>query len=146
MARRGAVVVIDGDRVALIERRSPRSEGIYYLFPGGHLEEGESSADAAQREAVEELGLIVRIERLLAIGAHHGNEQHYYLASVAGGTFGTGAGEELRPDPTHPNGTYTPVWLGREELMRCDIRPKSLATLLHGRGEMDSTTIIRITD
>ena len=146
MARRGAVVVIDGDRVALIERHSPRQEGVYYLFPGGHLEEGETPADAARREAAEELGLIVHIERLLAIGAHRGNEQHYYLASVAGGTFGTGVGEEMLPDQNHPNGTYTPVWLGREELLRHDVRPRSLAMLLHAGGELGGTTIVRITD
>lgn len=146
MARRGAVIVIDGDRVALIERDSPRSEGTYYLFPGGHLEEGESSADAAQREATEELGLIVHIERLIAIGIHRGNEQYYYLASVVGGTFGTGAGEEMLPDQNHPNGAYTAVWLQREELLLHDVRPKSLATLLHAGGEMDSNIIVRIAD
>lgn len=143
---RGAVVVIDQDRVALIERTSPRNSTPYYLFPGGHLEEGETPADAARREAAEELGLIVHIERLLAVSTYRGNEQHYYLASIVSGAFGTGEGEEVRPNAEHPNGTYTPVWLGRDDLLVKEVLPKSLATLLHSGGEKDLTTVLRITD
>ena len=143
---RGAVVLIDADRIALIERKSPRNAGPYYLFPGGHLDERETPADAARREAFEELGVVVHIERLLAVSTYHGNEQHYYLASMVSGTFGSGAGEEMRPDATQPNGAYTPVWLRREELLRRDVRPKSLAMLLHVRGEEDLTTVVHITD
>ena len=146
MARREAVIVIDRNRVALIERNSPRDAGPYYLFPGGHLEEGETPADAARREACEELGLVVHIERLLAVSAYRGNEQHYYLASIVSGAFGTGDGEEMRQDATQPGGTYAPIWLGREELLRRDVRPKSLATLLHAGAEANLTTVLRIND
>ena len=103
-------------------------------------------ADAARREATEELGLVVHIERLLAVSTYRGNEQHYYLASVVGGTFGTGHGEEMRPDAIQASGGYTAVWLGREELLRRDVRPKSLATLLHAGAEATLTMALHIDD
>jgi len=99
---RGAVVVLDGERVALIERRVPERDTPYYLFPGGQVEAGETPEGAARREALEELGLQVRIERLLAVSAFRETEQRYYLATVEGGVFGSGQGEELANAADHP--------------------------------------------
>ena len=127
---RAAVVLVEGDKVALIRRLAPGGPHPYYLFPGGGLETGETPEQAARREAWEELGLAVRIERLLAVGVHRGNRQHYYLARASGGAFGSGGGEEMACTLDHPRGTYTPVWLPLAELGRHDARPRSLAALL----------------
>jgi hypothetical protein len=43
------------------------------------------------------------------------------------GQFGTGAGQELTSDPSSARGSYRPIWLTRQELMRYDIRPHALA-------------------
>lgn len=51
---RGSVVIVRDGSVALIKRLNDR--GLYYVFPGGGVEDGESPADAAVREAREELG------------------------------------------------------------------------------------------
>jgi len=56
---RGAVVIVDDEKVALIER--VRGGRTYYLFPGGGTEEGETPEDAARREACEELALSVQL-------------------------------------------------------------------------------------
>jgi len=104
---RGAVVVLDGERVALIERRVPERDTPYYLFPGGQVEAGETPEGAARREVLEELGLQVRIERLLAVSAFRETEQRYYLATVEGGVFGSGQGEELANAADHPKCSQT---------------------------------------
>ena len=52
----GAVVVCDGRCLAL--RRADNGD---WVFPKGHLEEGEEPADAAAREVREETGLEVEI-------------------------------------------------------------------------------------
>lgn len=143
---RAAVVVVDRGWVALIERRSALNAQPYYLFPGGGVEAGEAPEDAARREAAEELGVVVRLDGLLAMGAWRDAEHYYYLARIVGGAFGVGNGEEMRTDVAHPNGSYTAVWLRREELPRRDVRPKSLAALLAAEAVSALTAVLRIED
>ena len=50
--RQAGGVVLLGDQVVL--RRTARGE---YLFPKGHLEEGETEEETALREVAEETGL-----------------------------------------------------------------------------------------
>jgi 8-oxo-dGTP diphosphatase len=47
-------------RVLLIRRANPPLAGLW-TFPGGGVEAGETVADAARREAMEETGLTVRL-------------------------------------------------------------------------------------
>ena len=52
-------VVLDGDRVLLVQRRNPPDAGLWG-FPGGHVEPGETALEAAARELAEETGVIAR--------------------------------------------------------------------------------------
>src|SRR6266540_4217155 len=52
---RSAVIIVEHDQVALIER--VRDRRTYYVFPGGTIEDGETAQAAAIREAYEELGV-----------------------------------------------------------------------------------------
>ncbi|MTH78937.1 NUDIX hydrolase [Paracoccus aestuariivivens] len=52
-------VLLDGDRVLLVQRRNPPDAGLWG-FPGGHVEPGETALDAAARELSEETGVIAR--------------------------------------------------------------------------------------
>ncbi|MFN2427429.1 MAG: NUDIX hydrolase [Candidatus Binatia bacterium] len=54
----GAVVLHEG-RLLVVERGNPPGEGIWAL-PGGSVELGETLAEAAEREVLEETGLVVR--------------------------------------------------------------------------------------
>lgn len=54
----GAVVVRD-DRVLLIKRGKPPSEGMWAI-PGGRVELGETLQEAVERELREETGIVVR--------------------------------------------------------------------------------------
>jgi 8-oxo-dGTP diphosphatase len=57
----GAVVLQDG-RVLLVRRRRPPAEG-QWAIPGGRVNLGESLVSAAEREILEETGLIIRAVR-----------------------------------------------------------------------------------
>ncbi|UBV43296.1 NUDIX domain-containing protein [Deinococcus taeanensis] len=64
------LVAQDGAGRVLLGRRSGSAygEGLWGL-PGGHVEPGESLAQAAAREALEEVGLSVEPAALVALGA-----------------------------------------------------------------------------
>lgn len=124
MSYRAAIVLLNEDKIALIERH--RQGRHYFTFPGGHIEEGESPEQAALREAEEELGLRVTIQRLLAIIWWQGQPQYYYLVKADEGVFGVGKGEEMQG--IHPEkGSYTPVWMRVEDLLYQPVLPRSMA-------------------
>lgn len=112
--RAGIIVLVDG-RLALIERVRTPDSAPYWVVPGGGVEPGEAPAETAVREAWEELGLDVRLrsEEATVVARTDDHVEHYFLADVVGGTFGTGTGPEW--DPGRGRGTYTPVLLSLEE-------------------------------
>lgn len=110
MRNRAAVVIVKDEQVCLIKRVV--KDSVYYVFPGGGIEEGESPEEAAVREAYEELGLNVKVKECLAKVLFHGI-QYYFEAEVLAGTFGTGHGEEYHSTSSE-RGSYTPCWIKLE--------------------------------
>jgi 8-oxo-dGTP pyrophosphatase MutT (NUDIX family) len=130
MPRRAAALIIHDGQVALIERRGSRRGALYYLFPGVGVEDGESPAEAAIREVVEETGLQITVERLVALGAYLGDRQFYFTAAIIGGSFGSGQGPEM-VGPLDPDaGSYTPVWKPIADLARLPVYPPDVAALV----------------
>jgi len=74
-------IVFWGDKVVL--RRNPKG---HWLFPKGHIEEGESLEDTAIREVAEELGLRARIvDKAGVVHFSYGDddyEVHFFLMEV----------------------------------------------------------------
>lgn len=131
MRIRAGVVLVENGKVALIERH--RGGRHYYVFPGGGVDEGETTEQAAIREMEEETGLQVTLERKLAEIYFGLSEQVYYLAERLDGKFGTGTGEEFTDsDPDDPTeGVYIPVWMPLEELPRHEnVYPADVAALV----------------
>jgi 8-oxo-dGTP pyrophosphatase MutT (NUDIX family) len=58
-----AAVVMNGARLLLCQRPEGKRHGGLWEFPGGKVLEGESFADAARREMIEELGVHARSVR-----------------------------------------------------------------------------------
>ena len=92
-------IVVDGDRVLLVERGREPLRG-YWSIPGGVLETGEKLIDAVRRETLEETGLeiepvsVVEIfERIIHDQAGTA-EYHYvlvdYFCRVTGGELAAG--------------------------------------------------------
>jgi len=122
---RGSAVIIEEDKVALIKRNRDGEE--YYVFPGGGIEKGESPEQATIREAFEELGVRIDVIDYLGTVAFSG-EQHYFLAKIVDGHFGTGHGEEY--EENRNRGLYEPMWIPISKLESLDIRPMEIAKIL----------------
>jgi mutator protein MutT len=127
MTRAAAIILNDG-QVALIERE--RAGMHYYVFPGGGVEAGETPDQTAVREVGEELGLAVRIRRLVAKVLYTRTTQYFYLAEIRGGVFGAGTGDEMTGQSPPEQGTYKPVWLPLTELNSQTIYPRPVVELL----------------
>jgi 8-oxo-dGTP diphosphatase len=125
---RAGVILLGDHGLAAIER--VRAGRRYHTLPGGGVEPGETSAEAAVRETHEELGLIVKLHGLAAVVNFRLTTQHYYVATLLSGTFGAGAGAELTSPPTSESGSYRAVWLPLSDLTHQDLRPMPIATAL----------------
>ncbi|WP_163537575.1 NUDIX domain-containing protein [Gracilibacillus sp. YIM 98692] len=119
---RSSVVLIENKKVGLIKRE--REGSIYYVFPGGGIEEGETPDKAAKREALEELGVEVKINKCIAEVEFNGT-QYFFLSEIIGGTFGSGQGEEYT-DENRDRGTYLPIWVDIERLSSFEVKPKEV--------------------
>lgn len=126
MGNRGAVVLVEENKVALIKR--VRDDSVYYVFPGGGIQQHETPEAAAKREAFEELNVQVEIEGLFATIYYEGN-QYFFIAKRTGGTFGTGLGEEYT-NLDRRRGTYEPVWVQLREAHKLNIKPREVAAKL----------------
>jgi 8-oxo-(d)GTP phosphatase len=94
MGKREPEVVQGGAIIVRSDARTPRvlvirsSDGDSWLFPKGRVEEGESSADAAAREAIEEAGVVAEAGRFVGRDSYQRGkrrvEVRYYRMVYAG--------------------------------------------------------------
>lgn len=105
MRDRGSVVLVENNKVGLINRT--RNGSVYYVFPGGGIEEGENPEAGAKREAFEELGVKVNVKECFAQVEFNGT-QYFFLAEIIKETFGTGQGEEYT-DENRDRGTQSRI-------------------------------------
>lgn len=100
------VAILDGSRVLLTQREDFRA----WCLPGGALDPGESIAQTAVREAREEVGLEISIQRLVGIysipgGPNGGSHDIIFAGQQVGG--------KLAPDPDE---VFAAGWFGLDDL------------------------------
>jgi 8-oxo-dGTP diphosphatase len=80
-------IITDTERRVVLVRRAIEPGYGKWVFPGGYVDRGEPVLEAAVREAREETGLEIRIERLVNIYSYPGRAPIIivYEASLAGG-------------------------------------------------------------
>ena len=123
MRDRGSCILVKDKKVALIKRTRDRM--VYYVFPGGGIENGETPEEATKREAFEELGVKINVKDCIQIVQYNGT-QYYFMAELIEGEIGSGQGEEYT-DPKRNRGIYQPIWIDIDTLHLLDIRPCEVA-------------------
>jgi 8-oxo-dGTP diphosphatase len=105
----GAIGTIDG-RIFLLRRGIEPAYG-KWVFPGGYVDRGETTEEAAAREAKEEVNLDVEIDGVLNVYSYKGRPivVIVYSVSVVGGDLKAG-------DETIEVRTFSPEEIPWEEL------------------------------
>lgn len=121
---RCAAIIVDGERLLLAEHADAVGDPCL-TFPGGPKRDDETEEECAVRQAMEETGLIVRIESLayevcwqLPLGRRC---EYFYVARPEGG--------ELRGDADPASCLDRPrqlVWVDAEQLQEITCRPTEL--------------------
>ncbi|BCJ72819.1 DNA mismatch repair protein MutT [Catellatospora sp. IY07-71] len=142
--RAGRVLLVDAaERVLLFQGSDPHRPGTQYWFtPGGGLDDGETTAQAAARELFEETGLAVPAERLGGpvhsevtsfsfAGVAYRQEQDFYLVRVPQWSVDTSGFDEVERAWVH-----THRWWSAAELRGTDevYYPADLVEVLRGAG------------
>lgn len=88
-------VLVEKDGQVLLVRRANDPERGKWTLPAGFVDAGEDPARAAERECLEEAGLIVRVNSLLDVlyGQEHSRGAHiiiFYQAEILSGSLNPG--------------------------------------------------------
>jgi ADP-ribose pyrophosphatase YjhB (NUDIX family) len=123
-------VIIEGGEALLMRRE--RQGAQYWVFPGGHVGEGETAHDALAREVLEETGIVIRIVDVLAAErAEDGTIARWYVCERVSGVPGTGQGPEFLGAPEYASrGTYTLESAPLSELSGMNVVPRRIRDLV----------------
>lgn len=116
-----ACVVENAGRYLMVEEQDKFSGALVFNQPAGHLEAGETLAEAAQRETLEETGWRIELTAVLSIALH--------TSAAAGITYlrTTFVAKPLLLDPraTLDPDIHAVHWLDYEEIMARSARMRS---------------------
>lgn len=132
MTERVRAVIVIANKILLINRI--KTGYVYWVIPGGAVEPGENHEQAIERECLEELGVRVRVARLLLRRMSdkpgmEGRPEFFYLCSIVSGKVGTGQGPEFQ-STTHHEGTYKIAWVDLKKLPAIDLKPAEIKNML----------------
>lgn len=118
MDKRAVGLVVKDNNIVLMHRFKDGRE--YWVFPGGGVEEGETTEEAMKREIQEELSLAVEESKLLfelynefTLGKYPPRQEYYYLVTKFSGEVKLG-GEELKK--MNEQDQYYPEWVALDEI------------------------------
>ncbi len=134
-----AAVIIHKENLLVVKKRDEK--GIFYSFPSGGQEAGETLAQAGQREVLEEVGCAVQVGPLLwvreYIGKYHENADLEGDVHVVCHLFHCTISEFSHPfQGSAPDPTQEGIeWLPLGQLATCRFYPRALIPWLIELGQ-----------
>jgi len=133
MRKRVGAIIFEGNSIVLIKRVT--QERIYWVFPGGEIDEGESKEEALVRECREELGIDVETKKFFTAISHivYGKKQreYFFLCERLRGKIGTGTGPEFSGDKKYYyRGTYEVQQVPTEKIKDLNLLPEAVKKLV----------------
>jgi len=123
------VAIMDDEGRILLGRRS--DDGTWCL-PGGKLEPGESFADCARRECLEELGCEVELDGVIAVLSNPKTQLRHYPDGTTIQLVGVVFQGRLGPHHRDGDGEITAVdWFSPDHLPESEIMPADLPAVRH---------------
>lgn len=125
------LIIEEGNNVIFIKRTKKVNGGIkvFYVLPGGMLDEGEDWEQAGIREAKEELDVEIKIEDLFVEEYNEDLDklERFYFATITKGKVKQGDGEEFQNMSIDSKyGLYEIVRISKKELGAYDILPVTI--------------------
>ena len=120
-----AIIFRRGQIVVMYREKSDR---VYFTFPGGGRQEGESLENCVKREVYEEFGITVEPIREVYFYEGETTLQHFFLCEWTDGDIGTGDGEEFLGDSSR--GIYIPMRVDIERLTKIPLMPPEVTKAL----------------
>lgn len=121
-----AAVVEQGGKYLITQRRPTAVLPLLWEFPGGRREEGETDAQALQREVKERLGADVRVGQLISFVSHpydrYTVDLHLYEC-------------ELLTDELHCEAVNDYRWASSDEFEQFEFTPADQASMNQLLGE-----------
>jgi len=74
-------IILKNRKILLVKRQTPPFIG-YWVIPGGHVDYGEMVEEALKREMKEELGITVKIKKLIGVYSDPKRDPRYHTVAV----------------------------------------------------------------
>jgi 8-oxo-dGTP diphosphatase len=118
MADRASAIILSKRHLLLIHRIREAQD--YYVFPGGHIETGESAEQACIREVLEETGLHIAWMRYAFDHAAPARLMHYFFVQTHPGTLTLGGPEAKKQSQDN---RYLLEWIPMAHVGMINLQP-----------------------
>lgn len=120
------VVIIENDKVLLVKHQI--GDDSAWIFPGGRVEENETTVDAAIRECKEETGYDIKVNGVCYLQEFDIYYVTYFNSTIIGGNLIIGSDPDISKDKQIIKDVK---WIDICKLNNYEVYPENLAKLIY---------------